>query len=113
MQVPHLPEQRLLGAGRLRGTVLEVVVAVGAEAGKGTHILCKIHLAILVGVQNAHEFIVVTLPELRLWWGLGGVEGSLRAGRLTHTLLPSPLLLRDPTHPNPHLFWGPISPSLP
>lgn len=60
-------EQRLLGAGGLRGTVFEVVMAVGAEAGKGAHILHKVHLAILVGVQKTHEFIVVTLPQLRLW----------------------------------------------
>lgn len=59
-------EQRLLGAGGLWGTVLEVVVAVGAEAGERAHVFHKVHLTVLVGVQNTHEFIVVTLPELRL-----------------------------------------------
>lgn len=97
-------EQRLLGAGGLWGTVLEVVMAVGAEAGKGTHILHKVHLAILVGVQKTHELIVVTLPKLRLL-GEGmrlRVGGRWkRAKHLTHTHTASLLQLLDdpiPTH---------------
>lgn len=72
---PDLPEwhtlldQRLLGARGLRGAVFEVLVAVETEAGKRAHVLPKVHLAVLVGIQNTHEFIVVTLPELTLWKG--------------------------------------------
>lgn len=66
----HAPlDQRLLGARGLRGAVFEVLVAVETKAGKGTHVLPKVHLAVLVGIQNTHEFIVVTLPELTLWKG--------------------------------------------
>lgn len=67
-------EQRLRGAGGLRGTVLEVVVAVGAQAGERAHVLQKVHLAVPVGVQEAHELLVVALPGL----GLQGAEARSR-----------------------------------
>lgn len=65
-QTLSFQDQRLLGAGGLRGAVLEVLVAVETEAGKRAHVLAEVHLTVLVGIQKGHELIVVTLPELTL-----------------------------------------------
>ena len=50
----------------VQGAVLEVLMALGAEAGKQARVLHKVHLAFLDGVQDTHELIVVTLPKLCL-----------------------------------------------
>lgn len=63
------PDQRLLRTGGLWGTLFEVLVAVETEAGERVHILLEVHLAVLVGVQKTHEFVVVALPELTLQKG--------------------------------------------
>ena len=57
-------------------------MAVDTEAGEQAHVLHKIHLAILVGVQDADELLVVTLPERRLCGvGRGRMRRQAEEGR--------------------------------
>ena len=86
-------------------------MAADAEAGEQAHVLHKIHLAILVGVQGTGELLVVTLPERRLCGvGRGGMRRQAEEGRAAWCSHPSPL----PSTPPPrHQQPTPLSLSLP
>lgn len=63
---PPMAAPPITGSNGAQGAVLEVLTAAGPGAGKQARVLHKVHLAILAGVQDTHELIVVTLPKLCL-----------------------------------------------